>query len=234
MHVGGFAQFCHVIELVRLSRGGRHAPARERPSVDNGLHRREQLASRVRFHDEAASAGCNRGIDDLAGLMRAEKQDSRGGILGQYALGGGDAVERGEAHVQQNEVGPQRPRLLHSARAVCRFGHEEPSTVRLDGGTDPATPRFGVIDYQNSVHRPACLLRRSSVKAEKACNAPYDTMRRTRRIRGDGRQRQLVRYVVAPAPGSCVLEGAIERQNRESHQQVFENCRLSCRIAVTR
>ena len=68
--------------------------------------------------------------------MLAEKQDSQGGILGEDALRGFDAVERRKAHVQQNKVRPQRPRLLHSARAVCRLGHEEPSTVRLDGGTE--------------------------------------------------------------------------------------------------
>src|SRR5688572_25214663 len=99
------AQSCHVIELVRGSllegrlwyartrdptirrnRGGPRAPAYERPSADNGLHRREQLACHVRFHDVAASPGCDRGIDDLAGVLLAEKQDSQGGILGEDAL----------------------------------------------------------------------------------------------------------------------------------------------------
>ena len=116
------------------------------------MGRRPCAAHRIRLDDVATRAGRQRRFGHVPRAMLADEQDSCVGIVLENPVSGLDAVERGKADVEQDEIRSKRRGLLHGIRAVRHFSDDLPSRV-LKRRADVATPRLIVIDDEHATDR---------------------------------------------------------------------------------
>jgi len=128
-------------------------PLKKRLAFGERLHCRQQLARCIRLDDVAARADRQRHFHHVPRFVRAEEQDSRARIVRQNAPSHFEAVNGGEADVQQNQIGPQRFRLLHRLEPVGRFTDNLPLTIPEERGTDLPPPQRVIVNDERAADR---------------------------------------------------------------------------------
>src|SRR5688572_29289485 len=101
-------------------------------SVGDRLHCRQQIAAKLWFEDVPASAGDLRRLHDVPRTMSADEEDPGCGGGGEDSSGGLEAAQSRKFHVEQDQVGLERGRLLDRVRPIVALTDDTPPGARLN------------------------------------------------------------------------------------------------------